>query len=145
MTAIIILALLPYQYTIIIINIPPGSSAYGIFQTRILKWVAMPSSRRSSQPRDQTQVSCVAGGFFIGWATREALILIRLSFVSKNRKAVVSPHSDVFSKAVNDSILLFTWWAVRSSLSLELKYSIPWRCHPVTGVVMRCLKIDVNS
>ena len=35
----------------------------GILQERILEWVAMPSSRRSSQPRDQTQVSRIAGGF----------------------------------------------------------------------------------
>ena len=37
----------------------PGSSVYGILQARIPDWVAMPSSRGSSQPRDQTQVSCV--------------------------------------------------------------------------------------
>ena len=44
----------------------------GSFQARILEWVAMPSSRGSSQPRDQTQVSHIAGGFFTFWATREA-------------------------------------------------------------------------
>ena len=38
----------------------------------ILEWVAFPFSRGSSQPRDQTQVSCIAGGFFSSWATREA-------------------------------------------------------------------------
>ena len=43
---------------------PPGSSTHGIFQARILKWVAISSSRGSSQPRDQTWVSCIAGGFF---------------------------------------------------------------------------------
>ena len=43
----------------------------GIFQARILEWVAMPSSRGSSQPRDRTQVSCIADGFFIIWVTRE--------------------------------------------------------------------------
>jgi len=42
----------------------PGSSVHGILQARILQWVAMPSSRGSSQPRDQTQVSCIAGKFF---------------------------------------------------------------------------------
>ena len=45
----------------------PGPSVHGISQTRILEWVAMPSSRGSSQPRDQTHISCgscVAGGFF---------------------------------------------------------------------------------
>ena len=42
----------------------PGSSVHGIFQTRILEWVAISSSRGSSQPRDRTQVSCTAGRFF---------------------------------------------------------------------------------
>ena len=39
---------------------PPGSSVDGILQARILEWVAMASSRGSSWPRDQTQVSCIA-------------------------------------------------------------------------------------
>ena len=46
---------------------PPGSSVHGIFQARILEWVAISSSRGSSQPRDQTHISCVsciAGRFF---------------------------------------------------------------------------------
>ena len=51
---------------------PPGSSIHGILQARILEWVAMSSSRGSSQPRDRTQVSRTAGGFFTVWATREA-------------------------------------------------------------------------
>ena len=52
---------------------PPGSSVHGIFQARILEWVAISFSRGSSQPRDWTQVSCIAIGCFIVWATREAL------------------------------------------------------------------------
>ena len=43
---------------------PPGSSVHGILQERILEWVAMPFSRGSSRPRNQTQVSCIAGGRF---------------------------------------------------------------------------------
>ena len=43
-----------------------------ILQARILEWVAFPFSRGSSQPRDQTQVSHIAGRFFTSWATREA-------------------------------------------------------------------------
>ena len=39
---------------------------------RILEWVAYPFSRGSSWPRNQTEVSCIAGGFFTSWATREA-------------------------------------------------------------------------
>ena len=49
----------------------PGSSVHGILQAGILEWVAMPSSRGSSQPRDQTQVFRIVGGFFTVWATRE--------------------------------------------------------------------------
>ena len=44
----------------------------GILQARILEWVAMPPSRGFFQPRDQTQVSRTAGGFFTSWDTREA-------------------------------------------------------------------------
>ena len=47
----------------------PGSSVHGIPQARILEWVAMPFSRGSSQPKDQTWVSCIAGRFFTIWAT----------------------------------------------------------------------------
>ena len=50
----------------------PGSSVHGILQIRILEWVAFSFSRGSSQPRDQTQVSCIAGRLFTIWATREA-------------------------------------------------------------------------
>ena len=51
---------------------PPGSSVHGILQARILEWVAIPFSRASSQLRDWTWVSCIAGRFFTVWATREA-------------------------------------------------------------------------
>ena len=51
---------------------PIDYTAHGILQARILEWVAFPFSRGFSQPRDQTQVSCIAGGFFTSWATREA-------------------------------------------------------------------------
>ena len=39
----------------------PDSSIHGILQTRILEWVSIPFSRGSSRPRDQIQVSCIAG------------------------------------------------------------------------------------
>ena len=50
----------------------PGSSNHGIFQARILEWVAMSFSRGSSWHRDQTRVSQIAGRCFTIWATREA-------------------------------------------------------------------------
>ena len=47
----------------------PGSSIHGIFQARVLEWVAISFSRGSSRPRDRTQVSCIAGRCFTLWAT----------------------------------------------------------------------------
>ena len=49
---------------------PPGSSVHGISQARILEWVAISFSRGSSQPRDQTQVSHIAGRCFNLCTTR---------------------------------------------------------------------------
>ena len=50
----------------------PGSSVHGILQSRILERIAIPFCRSSSEPRDQTQASRTAGGFFTVWATRGA-------------------------------------------------------------------------
>ena len=49
----------------------PMDCIHGILQTRIPEWIAFPFSRGSSQPRDQSQVSRMAGGFFTSWATKE--------------------------------------------------------------------------
>ena len=51
---------------------PVDYTVHGILQARILEWVGFPFFRGSSQPRDWTQVSCIVGGFFTSWATREA-------------------------------------------------------------------------
>ena len=50
---------------------PVDYTVHGILWARILEWVAFPFSRGSSQPRNQTQVSHVAGRFFTSWATRD--------------------------------------------------------------------------
>ena len=52
---------------------PPGPSVHGIFQARILEWVAISFSRGSFQPRDRTQLSIIADRCFNLWAIREAL------------------------------------------------------------------------
>ena len=51
-----------------------SGSIRGILQARILEQVTISFSRGSSQPRDQTWVSCIAGRFFTIWAIREAHI-----------------------------------------------------------------------
>ena len=58
----------------------PGSSVHGIFQARILEWVAISFSRGSSQPRDQTWVSCIVGTRFTFWATRKSLDIYMFFF-----------------------------------------------------------------
>ena len=50
---------------------PMDYTVHGVLQARILEWVAIPFSRGSSQSRDRTQLSCIAGEFFTSWATRE--------------------------------------------------------------------------
>ena len=64
---------------------PMDYTVHGLLQARILEWVAFPFSRGSSQPRDRTQVSRVAGGFFTSWVTREALHCLR-------KKPKADPH-----------------------------------------------------
>ena len=49
----------------------PGSSVHGIFQAIVLEWIGISFSKGSSQPRDWTQVSCIADWHFSVWATRE--------------------------------------------------------------------------
>ena len=46
--------------------------------SRILEWVAYPFSRGSSQPRNRTGVSCIAGELFTSWATRDTLLMVSL-------------------------------------------------------------------
>ena len=51
---------------------PMDYTIHGILQASTLEWVAFPFSRGSSQPRNQTVISCIADGFFTNWAFREA-------------------------------------------------------------------------
>ena len=62
---------------------PPGSSVYGILQARILEWIATPFSRGSSQPREWTWVSCVAGRLFYRLSHKEDLLCLiyKLNYV----------------------------------------------------------------
>ena len=59
----------------------PDSSVHGILQARILEWVAIPFSRGSSWPRDQTQVSCIADRFFARYLSHQRSSYILLTLV----------------------------------------------------------------
>ena len=56
-------------------------TVHGILQARILEWVDFPFSRGPSQPKDQIQVSHIAGRFFTSWVTREGQIFLRFTHV----------------------------------------------------------------
>ena len=77
---------------------PPGSSVHGIFQARVLEWVAISFSRRSSQPRNRTQVSHIVGRCFTVWATREVL---QCEGTLKTRQQVEEATSCVISSLWN--------------------------------------------
>ena len=92
----------------------PSSSVHGILQDRILEWISIPFSRGSSQPRDQSRVSCITCGLFTIWATREA------PFLSKN-----TSNSSGFLKHM--------WWLI------HVKYETPkWEhfSNPVCFIVV---------
>ena len=71
----------------------------GILQSQILEWVAFPFSRGSSQPRDRTQVFCIAGGFFTSWATREA-------HIGRYRALNAVPFAILFSSVAQSRLTL---------------------------------------
>ena len=71
----------------------PGSSVHGIFQARILEWVAISFSRRSSRPRDWTQVSCIVGRRFTIWATREVQEDFQKDSVARGSVRNICPQS----------------------------------------------------
>ena len=84
---------------------PPGSSVHGILQARTLEWVAISFSRASSRPRNQTQASCIARGFFPIWATRETLSredafqILQDMAVFRNRSSPWKPTGAFFTLA----------------------------------------------
>ena len=81
---------------------PPGSSVHGIFQARILEWVAMPSARGSSPPRDWTWVSCIAGKFFTNWATYPTLFfLLFLRVILSIQKNLKKKRNVLMEKSIS--------------------------------------------
>ena len=80
----------------------PGSSVHGIFQARVLEWIAISFSRGSARPRDRTQVSCMVDRRFTIWATREVLAF----------------HSHIYFKEL-EKICLFCILFIYCSVSLS--------------------------
>ena len=76
---------------------PPCSSVHGILQARIVKRVASPFTEGSSQPKDQTQGSCIAGRFFTVWAIGLQTSLWKPGIKLKKKKGSGDPAVPCFS------------------------------------------------
>ena len=94
---------------------PPGSSAHGIFQARMLEWVSISFSRGSSQPRDWTQVSRTSGRCFTREATREA-------HLSHYLMEFVTSRSGLTSEDLR--LLVIPWNLIHSTWSTGLTHYI---------------------
>ena len=89
-----------------------GSSIHGILQSRILEWIAIPFTRGSFWPRDQTWVSCIAGRFFTIWATG-VQFQVKLPTIVDNDKQMGGYDGINLSSSVQ-------------SLSLVQLFATPW-------------------
>ena len=129
---------------------PVDYTVHGILQAKILDWVAISFSRGSSQPRDQTQVSHIAGGFFTSWASRKTQFIPiniqkYLPFPRWGRKKESFWHFSIDSRLiVNGQKLVYRnldgrlhWSQTKSNLlsrSLQLIYGglRPWDEREIT-------------
>ena len=95
---------------------PMDYTVHGILQAIILEWATIPFSGGSSQPRDRTQVSHFADGFFTVWATREA---------QEYWSGSLSLLEQIFPNESNQGIAggFFTSWATREA-QLSSKYRL---------------------
>ena len=104
---------------------PPGSSAHGIFQARILEWIAMPSSRGPSCAGVWTCISCIGRRILYHWVTRESPMLrahacswrdlSRGEFSTEvGQRSTESRLQLIEDRQINIITLSCIWWGLRS-------------------------------
>ena len=109
---------------------PMDYTVHGILQARILEWVAISFSRESSQPRDWIQVSHIAGGFFISWATREAQEYWWVAYPFSSGFSWLRNRTGVSCIAGRFYFFFFT------SFYFTILY---WFCHTLTWIHHGCI------
>ena len=108
-----------------------GSSVHGIFQARVLEWVAISFSRGSSRPRDRTWVSHIAGRRFTVWATREAILSV------KEPQTASGYHTE--QGRILHHCSRFYWTALNSeNSSVEILYSMSRKKPPWIRGTLKC-------
>ena len=100
----------------------PGSSVHGISQARILEWVAISFSRRSSPPRDWTRVSCLGRWILYHWAIWKAL-RYRIPGSKWTWKPVQTGEKRVLASGVNSGMCHFSHGATQPQLRC---WQEPW-------------------
>ena len=109
---------------------PQGPSVHVTFQARIWEWVAIPSSRESSQLRDWAHISCTGRQILYHWATWEALGWVYA--VEVNRTQVSSELGLYWSSFVVSWYILSAW--VSPASSRTEKVALSWACPVASGV-----------
>ena len=125
----------------------PGSSVHGIFQARVLEWVAIAFFRGSSQPRDRTQVSHIVSRRFYHLSHQGSLFFTfsskRRSFKKEGSRGQCGPGSQAVCFMDWACCLLWVavvWQEWRRPLPPEVysrHYSSPWWtqiCHRITAI-----------
>ena len=125
---------------------PPSSSVHGILQARILEWVAISFSRGLSRPRDQTQVSCIAGGFFTVWASRE--VYCKLNILQLKIKTWPQVSRSMSGDLFHTLILLFCIVLTQEKLAWVLKKVVNGLSQFISRILcvfyMLCLILDFS-
>ena len=94
----------------------PGSCIHGILQARVLEWVAIPFSMGSPWPREQTCVSCIEGGLFTIWDTRQAFYQVH----AKRWKPLLLPKKKKKNLNLEFAISLFILLTPTSSQHIRV-------------------------
>jgi len=99
---------------------PPSFSVHGIFQARILEWVAISFSRGSSQPRDQTQVSCIADRFFTSDAQD--------NITKKQKIKIKITASSFILTSLPENVPFLVIWCAMSGTDALAMVLASWKC-----------------
>ena len=105
---------------------PMNYTDHGILQARILEWVAVPFSRGSSQPRDWTQVSCIAGGFFYQLSHRGSPRILEWAAYPFSSRSY-QPRNWTGVSCIAGGF--FTHWARRETLQGQRDIESAWKGH----------------
>ena len=98
-----------------------GSSVHGIFQARVLEWIAISFFRGSSRPRNRTRVSHIAGRLFTVWATREAWKKYNVKINAFSSLTVLDALGGPIHNQSHSSVL-YTCWFHASLAAPEILY-----------------------